>query len=155
MIPLNHAEEIGDAIVTRLELNTTLQGAETEVGTTVFRGKRNIELRDMPCTTLIEAQDKPRDQSAKSTNVEITQHYVIQAYLACDANQPNTAAHAALRDLKRCIFNTEGQPDSRLGGAVLQVLYVGRDIAARADGTGFVTVGLEISVKYAEILATP
>lgn len=155
MTPLNHAEAIGDVIFARLSLNTVAQGAETDIGVSVFRGKRGIQPSEMPCITMIEAQDKPHDQSPKSTNVEITQHYVLQAYLACDPQHPNVAGHAALRDLKRCIFSTDGKPDSRLGDAVLQVLYVGRDIAARADGTGFVTVGLEISVKYAELLSNP
>lgn len=155
MTVLTTAAAVADEIATRLALNTIAQGAETDVGRTVYRGKRSLDQRLFPCSVLIEGADHPEEQQPTSALIKNAQRYVLQVMLACDADHPNDAAHAAIRDLKRCIFRSNGKPESRFGGKVQQVKYIGREIAVRADGAGFVIVAIEISVVYSENLGTP
>lgn len=152
---LNTAETVAAEVARRMALNTVAQGAETDIGASVFRGKRSLEERMFPCSVLIEGADTPKDQTPSSANIKVSQRYVLQAMLACNADHPNDTAHKAIRDLKRCIFLTKGKPETRLGGQVQQVEYIGREIGARVDGAGFVIVAIEISVIYAENLGTP
>lgn len=149
------AETVAAEVARRMALNTVAQGAETDIGVSVFRGKRSLEERMFPCSVLIEGADTPKDQQPTSGGVRISQRYVLQSMLTCDPNHPNDMAHAAIRDLKRCIFLTNGKPNSRFGDKVQNVEYVGREIGARVDGAGFVIVAIEISVYYAENLGAP
>jgi hypothetical protein len=83
------------------------------------------------------------------------QEYILFAYVPCDPRNPNDAAHAAIRDMKRAIFRTAGAADTRLGGKVHRVRYLGRDIGPRADGAGVVLAAIEVEGQYAEDLANP
>ncbi|MBS4019904.1 MAG: hypothetical protein KGZ68_16915, partial [Dechloromonas sp.] len=67
------------------------------------------------------------------------------------ANDPNDAAHEAIRDIKRAIFAGDGN----FGGRVLKVTYAGRDIGPRADGVPVVFVTVDIDVDYVEDLTNP
>lgn len=155
MTLLTTAAAVAAEIACRLALNTTAQGAETDIGCSVYRGKRSLDERLFPCTVLIEGADKPEGQQPGSALIKVAQRYVLQAMLKCDPDHPNDAAHAAIRDLKRCVFLTNGKSDSRWGMKVQQVEYIGREIGARVDGAGFVIVAIEISVVYSENLGAP
>lgn len=155
MISLHAAQAIGDEIRTRLLTCTVAQGAETNLGTTVFRGRRAVSDDMIPCVSIIEGDDHPARERGPGVNVKLDQRYVLYAYVPCDGNDPNLAAHAAIRDMKRAMFNSDGKPDERLGGKVFRCEYLGRDIGPRADGANFVLAVIEIGVHYAENLAAP
>ena len=148
------AEAISDAIVSRLETRTKALGAETDLGLKVYRGRRHVDDTMLPCCVLIEGDDLPSRESRR-TEYKLDQRYVVFAYVPCDANDPNIAAHAAIRDLKRAIFTSAGKPDFRLGGLVRDVEYLGRDIGPRGDGAAFVLAAIEVAVEYVEDLASP
>ena len=145
------ASEVAGAIATRITQIKVVDGYETDIGLRVFRGRRNVDESAVPCAVLIEGTDTPTDRPGRLPSVSIRQRFVIAAYVPCDANNPNDAAHAAIRDVKRAIF----AGDATLGSKVLRVMYAGRDIGPRADGVPVVFVTIEIDVEYVEDLTNP
>lgn len=149
---LTRASDIAVALQTRLLLCNGIAPYETEIGARVFRGRRNVGEEVVPCTVLLEGADTAESTVGRSgVTAKIVQRYTIGAYLPCDPDHPNDAAHAAIRDIKRAVFGDGG----RLGGAVHTVLYKGRDIGARADGVAIVFVTVDIDVTYVENLSAP
>lgn len=152
---LQSGELIGQALLARVAACTIANGAETDLGLTGYRGRRVIDDDMVPCVALIEGVDKITESEGRSTDVRVDQQFVLLAYVPCDPQHPNDAAHAALRDMKRAVFITDGKADRTLGGQVKRVSYRGRDIGPRADGAAYVVASLEVSVEYVENLATP
>lgn len=150
---LQRAEDVAAEVISRLEKITVAQGAETDAGRVVLQGRRSVSREDANCISVIEGDDVIND--TRRTSVDLSQKYVIVALIPCDIDNPNVAAHKVLRDIKRAIFTTAGKPDSKFGGQVDEVKYLGRDIVPRADGEALVQAIVEISVKYVENLADP
>lgn len=151
---LHSAEAVGTELSARMATRTVAQGAETNLGATVYRGRRYVDDSMIPCCVVIEGDDAPARVSV-GTRYNLDQRYVLFAYVPCDPNHPNDAAHAAIRDMKRAVFSTDGQPDVKLGGKVKEVEYLGRDIGPRADGASFVLAAIEVGVTYVENVAEP
>lgn len=145
------AEDIALDIFARMQQITVANGAETDIGLKVFRGKRKVDDDEAPCCVLVEGPDTPVDRPGKLPTSTITQTYILVGYLACDADNPNDAAHKIIRDFKRAIFKGDGT----LGGAVIRANYRGRDIGPRADGVNIVTALIEITIDYVEDLTNP
>lgn len=156
MAALRRAEDIADELRTRLAAVTQANGYETDLGTTVYMGRvgRQIDRTMVPCATIVEGDDDPAAVRV-GLDYQIAQSYILLAFVPCDPDEPNTAAHKALRDLKKAVFLTDGRPDHRWGGRVKHVVYEGRDMAPRDDGEAFVLAILEITVTYVENLANP
>lgn len=152
---LHTADEIGTELSARLATRTVAQGAETDLGAKVYRGRRRIDDTMIPCAVVIEGDDVPARGGNVKTDYKLDQRYVLFSYVACDPDNPNDAAHAAIRDMKRALFNTNGQPDTKLGGKVRDIVYLGRDIGPRSDGAAFVLAAIEIGVEYVENVAAP
>jgi hypothetical protein len=152
---LNHAQQVGEEIVARVQTLTVAQGAETDIGGKVFRGVRNPDRTQMPCTVVVEGDDMPSRAHQHGFAYKIVQRYGLLAYLPCDVLNPNLAAHAAIRDLQRCIFQSVGRLRPDLGGTVKTVDYVGKDIAPRSQGEDFVVAAIEIEVVYAMDISNP
>jgi len=148
------AGEIGDDIKARLLLKTIAQGAETDLGRVVWMGRRTPDRDMIPLSVVIEGEDTP-DQKQVGTQADNDVRFILFAFVPCDPSNPNVAAHAAIRDLKRAIFTTDGKADARLGGKVRKVRYLGKDIGPRADGEAFVLATIEIMVSFVEDLANP
>ena len=144
-----NAEQIGDHIAARLALVREAQGAETDLGTRVYRGRRKIEVEQMPCAVLVEGGDVDIKANGRSGVVRGLLQFALHAYVPCDPDNPNTAGHAALRDLTRAVF---ADPDTAF---VRTLTYRGRDILPRADGTAFVLSVIEFSAEFVEDLANP
>lgn len=151
---LQRAEDIADEIHVRLARCMIAQGAETDLGRVTFRGRRKVDDTMLPCCSLIEGDDIP-SRETRSTYYELSQRYVVFAYLPCDPNDPNVAAHKGIRDLKRAIFRTDGKASVTWGGRVKEVAYLGRDIGPRADGAAFVIAAIEFAVTFVEDVANP
>ena len=152
---IESAEGVASEILSRLAGVTVALGYETDVGASVFAGRKRIDDDQIPCVVLIEGGDVPSRSGPSRTSHKVVQHYVLQAYLACDPNAPNTAAHKAIRDLKRAIFRTAGKPDPTWNGKVSEVRYLGRDIGPRSDGSAFVVAVIEIEIDFVEDVANP
>jgi hypothetical protein len=150
-----NAEQIAAEIADRLATRTVALGAETNLGVKVYRGRTRIHDDMIPCSVVIEGDDVVARERGVGPTVKIEQRYVLMAYVPCDPDHPNDAAHKALRDLKRAIFVTAGKPDATWGRKVKDVEYLGRDIGPRADGAAFVLAVIEIAVEFPESLAAP
>ena len=148
------AADVAEEIVTRLSGITLAAGAETNIGTNVKQGKRKLPAEDeIPCCYLIEGGDDVEDTAGRMQTalVKVRQAYVIDAFDACDPDNPNLKAHAMIRDIKRALFK-----DGRtFGGKVVEVSYMGRDIGPRPDGVALVQARVMIEVSFAEDLANP
>ena len=153
--PHFNAEQLGADLAARLAACTVAQGAETDLGLVVHRGRRKVEPEDMPCAVLVEGGDEPREELPQSTQCTMKREFVLQAYVPCDPLNPNVAGHAALRDLKRAVFRTGGVADMTLGRKVQRLAYHSADIAPRADGTGYVLAAIHITAQSYEDLANP
>lgn len=148
---LQNAELIALEISSRLAAIRLANGCETDIGATVYRGKRKVEDDASPCAVLVEGTDTVTDRPGKMATVKIEQSYVLGGYVACDADNPNDAAHGLIRDLKKAMFSDGGN----FGGKVHLVSYKGRDIGPRTDGVPIVFALIEIGVTYIENLAQP
>lgn len=156
MALLQRAEDVAAEIQTRLAAVSVANGYETDLGATVYMGRvgRQIDKTMVPCCTVVEGDDEV-DRARVSTQYQLQQTYILLAFVPCDPDEPNTAAHKALRDMKRAIFLTNGRPDTRWGGTVKDVAYLGRDMAPRDDGEAFVLAIMEIAVTYVEDISSP
>jgi len=141
-------------ILARLGTCTVAQGAETNLGAAVHWGKRTVDASQVPCCTLLEGDDMPEHQN-RLTEYLVKQRFAVLAYVPCDDENPNAAAHAAIRDIKRALFKTNGAADGRLGQKVRLATYLGKQIAPRADGEKFVLAVVEFQCDYVENVASP
>lgn len=148
------SEDVSNEIALRLAGILLANGAETDVGGNVRRGKRKLPAEDdVPCCVLIEGDDEVEDTAGRTQTalVKVSQSYVIDAFDRCDPDNPNDKGHAMIRDIKRALFR-----DGRnFGGKVIEVKYRGRDIGPRPDGVAIVMARLMIDVSFAEDLANP
>jgi len=145
------SQAVADEVAARLARISRANGFETDIGLRLFKGRKAIDDAQIPCCVLIEGTDTATDRPGRLPSVSIRQRYMAAAYVTCDPNNPNLAAHAAVRDVKRAIF----AGDASFGGKVLRVAYAGRDIGVRADGSPTVYVSVEIDVDFVEDLSNP
>lgn len=155
--PFTKASDLAVYITQRLALITTANGYHTNIGQSVFRGKRAKVEEQIPCAVIIEGEDHPGDSGRDSQMIE--QDYVVGGYVECDPDNPNDAAHLVIKDLKKVLFGDHGGTGRPIGGAhtfggrVKSVEYKGRDIGPRPDGVAIVFAVVHFTVKFSEILA--
>ena len=153
---LQSGHAIALEITARLQTVRTANGAETDLGARVYRGRRAVDDTLVPCVTIIEGADEVQETDGRRTlGARVAQDFEILAYVPCDLSHPNDAAHAAIRDVKRALFRTNGQPDRTLGGKVVRLTYRGRDIGPRGDGAALVVAQITVAVEYVEDVANP
>ena len=146
------AGEVSAEIRARLQTILITNGFETDIGRDVMMGRRKIPADDQPpCIQVAEGLDQVKDQPGRLPQVLIDQDYHVNAFGPCDPDQPNDAAHAMIRDIKRAIFSD----GTSFGDQVKKVSYRGRDIGPRPDGAALVQVQVMISVEFVETLASP
>lgn len=151
MTVFKRAEEVGLAIGEALAGITIANGAETDIGTAVHYGRTHIEDHEIPCVSIMEGNDAV-EHNARAPQVKVSQRYGLVAYVRIAEGQtPNSAAHAAIRDMKRSIFAGDGT----FGRRAISTRYIGRNIGPRADGADIVLALIEIDVTYAENLVEP
>lgn len=150
---MSKASDIATALCDRLAQIVPQNGYPSGVGARVFRGKRDMDPSLFPCSVLIESDDSVSAASAsKNTKVTVTADYFIEAFLACDPDHPNDAAHQAITDLKRAMFG--GDPS--YGDLIRKgLVYVGRVIEPRDAGVMHVAVSIHVQAEYFEDLINP
>lgn len=149
--PITKSKELGAFLTDVLAQIRVANGYRTDIGARVFRGKLKQDKDQMPYAVLIEGEDRPADQGV--AQAVIIQQYAVGAYLACDADNPNDAAHDAIHDIKRAIFSQgEGPGRPRLGNRVKDVRYLGKDIGPRADGEASVFAVVHFECRFTETL---
>lgn len=152
---INTASGVAALVKERISRIKQEDGFATDIGNTVFEGKVLVADEDVPvggCVSIIEGVDTVNDRPGKIPNALIEVRFGMVCYLHCDPNNPSTACHAAIRDVKKVIFaNRNATFDEK----VFLVKYLGKDIGPRADGAKIVMALVEISVQYVEDLSNP
>lgn len=152
--PYRTASEIALHMTEVLKTITVVNGYETDIGLSVFRGRRKIDDSAVPCAVIVEGDDNPTSEGVPPS-MTLVQSYVVGGYVECDPDHPNDAAHRVIRDLKRAFFKDVRDPDYHFGRRVIKIAYKGRDIGPRADGLPIVFAVVHIDITYAENLAEP
>lgn len=145
---MSKAKDLAAAIAAVLATVTTANGYATDIGTKVYRGKRRIDVDDVPCCVLVEGNDTVNDE--RKQEVKLLQRYIVEAQVQCDPDNPNDAAHDVIADLKRALWK-----DPTLGGLVKQVHYKGRAMGPREDGENVVFAGIHFDCEWVENLSQP
>lgn len=154
MTVFTKASDIAEHLTSLLAGITVSNGYNTDIGLRVYRGRRRIDDEQIPCAVLLEGNDTPGDNISRES-IKITQAYVLGGYTGCDPDNPNDAAHAIIKDLKKAIFKGGLLPNGSVNfdGQVRSVQYRGRDIGPRADGKAVVFAVIFIDITFAETLA--
>lgn len=148
-------DQVGAEFASRMAAVRVSAGAETDLGAKVYRGLRKINDDMIPCCVIVEGAATSADGDS-AADVQLSAPIAVQAYVPCDPANPNVAAHAALRDMKRAIWPTvNGRVELRLGSRVPSLAFGSQDIAPRADGAAFVLAVLHVEVEIAEDLSNP
>lgn len=152
---INKAGEVAAIVSERMARIKIADGFETDIGQKIFRGRRKVSEDQVGtgCVSIIEGTDDVREQlGGRLAEARIKQLYGLVAYLRLRSDEePNDAAHRALRDMKRVIW----AGDATFGGKVRAVSYRGRDMGLRDDGVDIMVAVLEIEVEFVETLITP
>lgn len=158
MAVFTRARDVADHISSLLEGIRATSGYETDIGTTVYRGKRKIDDSAVPCAVLMEGEDNPGGTQGDASQ-QVVQSYVLGGYAKCDPDNPNDKAHEIIADLKKAVFTLvdptraeQIQGTQTFGGKVKKVEYKGRDIGPRADGADIVFAVIHIDVTFVEQL---
>lgn len=148
-------KQISIAISELLSTITTENGFESNAGNKVYRGKVKLEESMIPCIVLGEADDESLDQVNYGKTQKIKQKFVIDAWVPCDPDHPNDAAHDAIADIKKLLFT--GVNAMGMGGALSKIVqrirYVKRSIGPRPEGGAMVSGTVIIEIQYVEELA--
>lgn len=151
------SSDIAEYLTTVLEGIRTADGYNTDIGNLVFRGRLKHDEDRVPYCVLIEGEDRPEENDGGRTDVTLTQDFVLGAYVLCNADNPNDAAHLAIKDIKKAVFSSDLARKQVAGarggnGRVKKLSYRGKDIGPRADGKNIVFAVVHISVTFAEDL---
>ena len=152
------ARDVALHINSLLKCITKANGYETDIGLKVFRGKRKVDDRSVPCAVLLEGDDNVGGQQGDGGQV-VTQSYVLGGYAPCDIDNPNDTAHQIISDLKRAVFQRVDltkvesiQGTTTFGGRVKNVAYAGRNIGPMGDSSAVVFGVIHIDVTFVEQL---
>lgn len=151
------SSDIAEYLTTVLQGISIAEGYNTDIGATVFRGRLKHDEDRVPYCVLIEGEDRPQENDGGRLDVTLEQDFVLGAYVHCDVDNPNDAAHRAIKDIKKAVFSSDlaRRPVAGARGAngrVAKLSYRGKDIGPRADGKNIVFAVVHISVTFAEDL---
>jgi hypothetical protein len=134
------------------QLGAELKRRLATVVATVHRGRRKIDDTMMPCGVVVEGDAVPGERrGGRSTEYSLRCECAWHAYVACDPNDPNVAAHAALKAMKTALWSD----GTTMAGHVRDVEFLGTDIAPRVDGAAWVLAVLTFSATLVEDVAKP
>ena len=143
------AHDLSLELSQRFESITLVNGYQTNVGAAVYRGKLRLDPQDLPCTVMLEGDDRVDGRTRKTA--KLGQQYTVEAHADCDPNQPNDTAHKILADLNRALFSG----DLTFGRRVAEVNYLGRAIGAREDGSNTAFASITFELVFSEDFTTP
>lgn len=150
---MSAALAITTALAIRLAAIKVANGYSTDLGLRVFRGRRRIDPKQMPCVVIVEMPDEVKQQ--QRTAARVTQKIVVEGHSQCDPDNPNDRGHEMIADIKRAVFEDAKLRYGDDAKQVVDLTYKGRFIAPREDGLDFVSSSVEINVEYVEDLANP
>ena len=151
------SSDIAEYLTTVLQAIRVTNGYKTDIGATVYRGRLKHDEDRVPYCVLIEGEDRPQENDGGRLDVTLEQDFVLGAYVLCNVDNPNDAAHLAIKDIKKAVFSSAlaRRPIAGARGAngrVAKLSYRGKDIGPRADGKNIVFAVVHITVTFAEDL---
>ena len=151
------SSDIAEYLTTVLQAIRVTNGYKTDIGATVYRGRLKHDEDRVPYCVLIEGEDRPQENDGGRLDVTLEQDFVPGAYVFCNVDNPNDAAHLAPKDTKKAVFSSDLARKQMAGarggnGRVKNMEYKGKDIGPRADGKNIVFAVVHISVTFAEDL---
>ncbi len=148
---MSRANDIASELVNRLKTIRTANGYTTDVGAAVYRGQRQLSATNA-CTLFEGEEDATGTTRKEPYTLTALVHYVAEAAVACDPNNPDIAGHALAADMQRALFTG----DATLGNLLASpLLYTGRVIQPRPDGQSIVTVQIKLDALYTLTPANP
>jgi hypothetical protein len=148
--------ELAAKIAERLALITIANDYSTDIGTLVLEGRTKIDPEnELPCSVLVEMETRVEDSQSlsRSAKAKTVQRYLLIGHDVCDPDAPNQQAYRIIADLKRAIFSGD-----RTFGSIVRpedLIYSGREIAVREDGTAVISASITIDCKFVENLTDP
>ena len=157
MTAISKAHEITLAFATQLGRITVSNGFQTDIGLRVFRGRRKVDITELPCVVLIEGDNEViKRRGPGAPEVIIRQEYAIEAHLqVSDPDHPNDAGHAAKADIKRGLFEPVWWRAAGLISARNGLSFEGDVILPREDGAAIVSTVVGVSFEYHEDVSAP
>ena len=151
------SSDIAEYLTTVLQAIRVTNGYKTDIGATVYRGRLKHDEDRVPYCVLIEGEDRPQENDGGRLDVTLEQDFVLGAYVLCNVDNPNDAAHLAIKDIKKAVFSSDLARKQVAGarganGRVAKLSYRGKDIGPRADGKNIVFAVVHITVAFAEDL---
>lgn len=147
---MSKANDIAAVIATRLATIRTSNGYETDAGQTVYRGKRNLSAGN--CITLFEGEEDATRPRGEPYTANAIMHFIAEGVVACDPENPDIAGHKLVADIQKAIFST----DHTLSGLLASpIIYTGRVIQPRADGSPLVSAQVRLDATYTITPANP
>ena len=151
------SSDIAEYLTTVLQGISIAGGYNTDIGAAVFRGRLKHDEDCVPYCVLIEGEDRPEENDGGRLDLTLAQDFVLGAYVHCDVDNPNDAAHLAIKDIKKAVFSSDLARRQVAGarggnGRVKKLSYRGKDIGPRADGKNIVFAVVHITVVFAEDL---
>lgn len=149
---MSKASTLAERLSDRIAQITIANGYLTNIGAKVFRGKGKLDENDLPCTVLVEGEERIDDSS--EIQYKARARFTFEGHDACDPDHPNDKAHMIIADLKRAIFDG----DRTFGGMIrprIGLRYAGRRIATRDDGARIIAASIDIDCEVAEDLTQP
>lgn len=151
------SSDIAEYLTAVLQGVTKANGYKTDLGTTVYRGRLKHDEDRVPYAVLIEGEDRPQENDGGRMDITLEQDFVLGAYVHCNVDNPNDAAHDAIKDIKKAVFSSDLARRQIAGarganGRVAKLSYRGKDIGPRADGKNIVFAVVHITVTFAENL---
>ena len=107
---MSKQNDILEALRARLRQIRIADGYATDIGATVFRGRRAISPDHPPAARSSSTRTRSRKQSPGTGAIHTAPvafealPVSIEAHAACDPDHPNVTAHAMVADIKRAIF---------------------------------------------------
>jgi hypothetical protein len=149
-IVISRANTIAEVLKSRLESVRKANGYYTNAGRRVYRGKRQLPEAD--CATLFESEEDAGNPRGEPYTAVAVAHFVAEAAVECDPDNPDIAGHKLVADLCRALFGGSPNLDGLLESPLT---YTGRAIQPRVDGQSLVNVQIKLDATYLFTPANP
>ena len=153
---MSKEKELTLKICDRLAAIKIADGWLTDIGTTVFRGKMDLDVSELPCTVLANGDDNTIEQQNMQARLHL--RFVAEGHMFCDQNNPTDAVLDMSEDLKKAIFGGDSSYDGIIRPSQNKtpgLRYIGRTIGTRESGSNAVSAGITFDCEIVENLNNP
>lgn len=149
-IVISRANTIAETLKARLGQVRKASGYYTNAGRKVYRGKRQLDEAD--ACTLFEGEEDAGSPRGEPYTAIAVDHFVAEACVECDPDNPDIAGHKLVADLCRAVFSGSPTLDGLLESPLT---YTGRVIQPRLEGQSLVNVQIKLDATYLFTPANP